>query len=1048
MLLSQKDDSIKLYKDAYTNIKLFEVWKDTYEKKFCGDVVFNEDTVAYKIGVKPRRKKDLEELKQVKGIIDDFEEILRHNNVSDKENAFNRLIALFICKIVDESQKSDNDEVEFQYKVGTDTYETLQDRLQRLHRDGMKNFMKEKVMYVSDDYIENLLQQYTDSHKREHLIADLKQQIRILKFYTNNDFSFIDVHNEDLFYKNGKILVEVIQLFEKYKIIGAKNLQLLGDLFEELLDRGFKQNQGQFFTPMPITRFIWDSLPLHKIITSAKQLPKIIDYACGAGHFLTQGFEAVNNFVNRNFNVNLKSDWVREKIYGIEKDYRLARVSKVSLFMHGAGESRVIFSDGLDNNKGSNKEIEPNSFDILTANPPYSVAAFKQYLNLKNESDFAVLPEIKLTGSEIETLFVERVSQLLKPCGLAAVILKSTVLNTNNPHSYIVARESILKNFFIRAIVLLRGETFAATETETVVMFLEKFKGPPKRFELVKDSVNCILNKDSDNIEGFEDKKIFKAWLEKINVDELTYKKFFKHQWNFTDWSNVYYFKQYYKEFFNSKKYLDKTGTEKFKNLSKDQQTNWINQNFYDFVYDIEYEKLNYFACVYNQTTLIVTAPDDKKTQKNFLGYRWIGKRRQKGIDVFKPGGLLYDDKNRDAEDTISALIRGNFDNHRQVIDDKFKEYCYYLRLQDMIDFTGVTFNKSIKINRQREKKSNFGTLYKLSDENIFDVSIGDRVLSSDVIENGSYPVYSANVFKPFGRIDKLNLDDFSRPSIIWGIDGDWMVNLIEANKPFYPTDHCGVLRIKTDEILPKYFMIALRIEGEMENFSRSNRSAIERIKNLAISIPSFDIQQEVVNKINDIEDKIKIAEKLIEKFNSDIKNKFDEMFSGMKEKIKIGDCCIIEKGDNLTREQAIAGEVPVIAGGVSPSCYHNVANRPANVITISASDNAGYVNFWRVPIFATDCNTLTNKNNFAIEFIYYALKNQQDKIYELQKGANQKHVYAEDIAKIEIPNALSDEQNKFSQYVQNMENAKHNTTNEIEKLLVQREEIISKYFK
>ena len=208
--------------------------------------------------------------------------------------------------------------------------------------------------------------------------------------------------------------------------------------------------------------------------------------------------------------------------------------------------------------------------------------------------------------------------------------------------------------------------------------------------------------------------------------------------------------------------------------MSKDQQTNWINQNFYDFVYDIEYEKLNYFACVYNQTTLIVTAPDDKKTQKNFLGYRWIGKRRQKGIDVFKPGGLLYDDKNRDAEDTISALIRGNFDNHRQVIDDKFKEYCYYLRLQDMIDFTGVTFNKSIKINRQREKKSNFGTLYKLSDENIFDVSIGDRVLSSDVIENGSYPVYSANVFKPFGRIDKLNLDDFSRPSIIWGrrLDG------------------------------------------------------------------------------------------------------------------------------------------------------------------------------------------------------------------------------------------------------------------------------------
>ena len=50
-----------------------------------------------------------------------FEEILRHNNVSDKENAFNRLVALFICKLVDEEEKEDNDIVDFQYKIGTDT---------------------------------------------------------------------------------------------------------------------------------------------------------------------------------------------------------------------------------------------------------------------------------------------------------------------------------------------------------------------------------------------------------------------------------------------------------------------------------------------------------------------------------------------------------------------------------------------------------------------------------------------------------------------------------------------------------------------------------------------------------------------------------------------------------------------------------------------------------------------------------------------------------------------------------------------------------------
>ena len=99
-----------------------------------------------------------------------FEEILRHNNVSDKENAFNRLIALFICKLVDEIQKTDDDIVEFQYKVGTDTYESLQDRLQRLHKEGMEKFMREEIFYVSDDYAENLQNGLLSCHFQRNLL--------------------------------------------------------------------------------------------------------------------------------------------------------------------------------------------------------------------------------------------------------------------------------------------------------------------------------------------------------------------------------------------------------------------------------------------------------------------------------------------------------------------------------------------------------------------------------------------------------------------------------------------------------------------------------------------------------------------------------------------------------------------------------------------------------------------------------------------------------------------------------------------------------------
>lgn len=175
ILSAKKDKSIRLYRDAHTTQERYQVWKDTYHKQIHDDLIFSEDSAAYKIGVKPLLKKNLQDFTPDDKIVNTFEEILRHNNVSDKENAFNRLIALFICKLVDESTKNENDEVEFQYKQGTDTYETLQDRLQRLHRDGMEKFMREEIYYVSDDYPEWLFTTYTGS-KRKKAIEDLKKQ--------------------------------------------------------------------------------------------------------------------------------------------------------------------------------------------------------------------------------------------------------------------------------------------------------------------------------------------------------------------------------------------------------------------------------------------------------------------------------------------------------------------------------------------------------------------------------------------------------------------------------------------------------------------------------------------------------------------------------------------------------------------------------------------------------------------------------------------------------------------------------------------------------
>lgn len=156
--------------------------------------------------------------------------------------------------------------------------------------------------------------------------------------------------------------------------------------------------------------------------------------------------------------------------------------------------------------------------------------------------------------------------------------------------------------------------------------------------------------------------------------------------------------------------------------------------------------------------------------------------------------------------------------------------------------------------------------ILRLNDSRIFNLFIGRRVLSNEIVQNGQYQVVSANVHDEFGRINHSVLDDFSVPSVLWGIDGDWMVNYIEENIPFAPTDHCGVIRVLDEtEILPKYLTYPLLKAGEQERFSRANRASTERVRTLVITVPDIDTQKDVVAKVFEYEAQIAEAKSIID---------------------------------------------------------------------------------------------------------------------------------------------------------------------------------------
>ena len=120
---------------------------------------------------------------------------------------------------------------------------------------------------------------------------------------------------------------------------------------------------------------------------------------------------------------------------------------------------------------------------------------------------------------------------------------------------------------------------------------------------------------------------------------------------------------------------------------------------------------------------------------------------------------------------------------------------------------------------------------------------------------------------------------------------------------------------------------------------------------------------------------------------------------------VRLGYVTEIRKGQSFTSRDLLPGDVPVIAGGMSPAYFHATSNRPPETITVSASGaHAGFVAFHKRPIFATDCSTVQNKENEAvINFVFHFLKNAQDAIYYRRRGSAQPHVYPEDIASLPI---------------------------------------------
>lgn len=690
----------------------FEVWKNTYQLDYETAGIFEDDIEAYTIGKKKYSVNDLAEVdnESMQKKYHEFATILRQHNVGSHETAFDKLVNLYLAKIVDETVNPT--ELQFRWKgAANDDYYSIQDRLQKLYKEGMEKYLDEEVTFIDQKDISDAFHLFkNDPDATRTKVLDYFRQ---LKFYTNSDFAFLDVHNKELFYKNAVVLKKMVQMLQDIRLKSKEHNQFLGDLFEGFLDDGVKQSEGQYFTPTPIVKFMISSLPIKQLITSSTEIPYVIDYACGAGHFLTEYASCVKKIVNENEVPFPNSDYYQH-IYGIEKEYRLSKVAKVSSFMYGFDDIQIIYGDALS----FEPKIKDDKFSVLIANPPYSVKGFLETLTKEERERFTLFDSVSDISKNncIALFFFERAKQLLKGDGIAAIVLPSTVLTNEN--IYARCREILLKEFEIIAISSFGDKTFGKTGTNTISLFIRRKKNNPNISVHYKNRVDAWFSSDNSKDLVFEDGNLIEEYCKHVGIDYSEYCEWLKGG----DIPSATIFTLYTEDCLKSadyKKIAKRKITKKYTNSDKENDLNTCLNKYFK---SLESEKLYYFMLASdNRQIVLVQCPAANKDMKEFLGYEWSDAKESEGIKylgsvvdeedntILKNRGIesiqtpLFNPKDYDDNEKINTIIRSNFLGEAISIPTDLSDVVSIGELKYMMDFTLRKFDKKIKANAPKK---------------------------------------------------------------------------------------------------------------------------------------------------------------------------------------------------------------------------------------------------------------------------------------------------------------------------------------------------------
>ena len=303
---------------------------------------------------------------------------------------------------------------------------------------------------------------------------------------------------------------------------------------------------------------------------------------------------------------------------------------------------------------------------------------------------------------------------------------------------------------------------------------------------------------------------------------------------------------------------------------------------------------------------------------------------------------------------------------------------------------------------------------YKTLSEIATNFRYGKMPDKSKITDCGDYPVWSG--YRYVGYYDEKNVDKDEIVVVARGVGGTGDVKI--CREECFLTNLSIAFKVNED-INPLYVYYFYQIKNlrYLDSGSAQSQITINDLKNVKIPIPNKNIQDRIVEVLNNIDQKIELNNQINNNLYEEAVALYKDKFKGIEQGEKtIGEYMLPKRGKNLLTRDAVEGEIPVVAGGLEPSAYHNQSNTKSPVITISASGaNAGYTNLWNIPVWASDCSYIDESITKNIYFWYIVLKTRQNEIFDAQTGSAQPHIYPQHIAEMPIDVLNDDEVEKYN---------------------------------